>query len=137
MKKISKRTKIFTPIVLAIIILVGLGLYLHSSMWLFTPEYSQRQTAESFMSDVYANKMTQAYSQTSTNFMAKNSLSQFTSTEAPLVGPNFQTNLVRYYSGTNGSIITGNIYSLSTSARYTLNFTFAGNKIDSVSVQQI
>jgi hypothetical protein len=118
-------------------LLVGVGFYLHHSSWLFTPAYNQRQTATTFLNDVYANKMSAAYKLTSTEFLSKNSITDFTSTESVLVGTNLKTNIKKYYLSKDLTLLTGNIINEKNSTLYSLNISFRSNKVDSVSIVRV
>ncbi|HEY4963611.1 MAG TPA: hypothetical protein VIH90_02845 [Candidatus Saccharimonadales bacterium] len=135
--KLNQSKIIFLAVIFVAVIGVAvLGVYLHRSQWLFTPAYSQRQTATKFLDDVYANKMSAAYGLTSNKFLSTNSIVSFSSSESPLVGNHMITHFGKYYVVKGQSIITGSILNASNGTVITLNMTFAGNKLDSFNAVQ-
>jgi len=133
-----KNNKIKIEIVLAIILVLIIGVVVYNQLkkdyWAFTPAYNQRQTANNFLNDVYSNKMSLAYADTSNNFLKNNSITAFTKQESSLVGSNFKTTLSKYYIHDNQVLITGIITNVSNGAVYSLNMNFVNGKIDSVLV---
>jgi hypothetical protein len=81
--------------------------------------------------------MSAAYKLTSTEFLSKNSITDFTSTESVLVGTNLKTNIKKYYLSKDLTLLTGNIINEKNSTLYSLNISFRSNKVDSVSIVRV
>ena len=57
---------------LIVILVLGGGYLGHKKLWWFTPAYAQRQTLQTFFSDLSKGKDQQAYSLTTSVFQSSN-----------------------------------------------------------------
>jgi len=138
----SGRTKLMTSLIVVVVVgIIGGGLYTaHRAVWLFTPAYSQRKMADSFMSNVLAGKDSQAYALTSDNLQTLNSPTQFQQSLSSLQNNQASVTSIAYKKKDSNSVVVAGVLTDKTNKQTKLfGLTVVsggktGQKVDSVTV---
>jgi hypothetical protein len=141
--KLTKKSKIITSTIIIVVLVAGSGFYIFNrKTWFFTPVYSDRQTAQRFLAELYKGNLTDAYKLTSDVFLAKNSYDSFKQGEQQFTGSNMKTTFSAHASSKQSSVVSGNISNIESGQRYAfaIDLVSASNgtkKVDSVVIAQV
>lgn len=135
MKNNKKIIFIATPILL--LFLMGLGIYLHNSMWLFTPSYNQRTTVSGYFNDIYSSNYQGAYKLASPRLQSQLSYNDFISNNLAIRNKYNKTFFKSYKIAGSSDIITGIIQDKSHGLNYNFSIIVnnSNNKINFILVE--
>lgn len=109
-KKIKKfYNKKLLGIVVAIVLVVAGFFVAHNYFWVFTPAFSQRQTAQRFLKDLSKNDVTAAYSLTSSDFQSTISYNTFLTQSQNIAGHSFSVQYNNYITAKDAVAMDGYI----------------------------
>jgi len=131
------KTKL-SGLVLILIVIAGLCVLLNKRQWLFTPVYSQRKTATTFVNDIFNDNLAAAYAITDKPFKANNTAASFNSREGILVGNNNTIVFQSYATSKVRQTLTSKITNKTSGQSFTISIAFipasGTGKVDSVYV---
>ena len=129
MKKINKIVFIATPI--SLIVLIGLLIYWHSTRWLFTQSYNQRNVATNYLTNIYAGNFKNSYMLISPILQSQLPYDNFVATNLAIRNKYNTTTFQSYKIEGKFDLITGTIKDKSHGINYTFSIVLnnSSNKI--------
>ena len=109
MKKNKTMIRTSAVVLVVVIALIGFGIYLNKTQWMFTPSYSQRQTVSKYLDNVYNNKLKTAYTLLSPKLQAQENFNYFVEHNTPLINNSNHTVVGAYKIAGSVDVRTGSI----------------------------
>ena len=136
MKKNKTIIRTSFGLIVLIIALIGVGIYLNKTQWLFTPSYNQRQTVKNYFDNVYSNKLKTAYTLLSPKLQAKENFNKFVDDNLTILINTNKTQFGAYKIAGSVDVITGSVIDKNhgTSYNYSIILDNKTNKINYILV---